>query len=308
MRLHALLAYYDEPCSALAACVSSLTHAGVDHIIASDGAYALYPEAKPSSPPDQAHTIHTTAQTLGIASTIHTPSTVWIGNEVEKRTHLFQLAHAVSAPGDWWFVIDADEIILTAPTDLKAQLERTEHHVAQATLTELRDLNDTAAQQFNWPRHGQFPFRMLFKAQPIHCRTNHYTYVTDDDRVLWASDSALQEPALDLPDLIVEHRANQRHQDRRDDKNTYYKRRDHLGVERGECAWDGCDQPGVKNVARDFRLSTKDRRGYVADLVEACEKHAKRIDYENRWQLQQLGVPNPDEALYQAQLMPGAAV
>jgi hypothetical protein len=306
MRLHALLAYYDEPCASLAACIASLTHAGVDHIIASDGAYALYPDARPSSPPNQAAVIHETARTLGLACTIHTPSTVWIGNEVEKRTSLFNIAHALSTPGDWWFVIDADEVILSAPKNLKDQLTNTDHHVAEATLTQGRDLNNPAAQHFNWPRQGQHPMRMLFKAQPIHCQVNHYTYVAGDGRILWSSDSALQEPALDIEDLIVEHRDNQRALDRIQDKTTYYQRRDSIGIERGECDWQGCTEQGTRNVARNFKPSSN-RQGYVADLVEACDKHAKRIDYENRWALKNLGVQDPDQALARAEIAQGAA-
>src|SRR4051794_1394880 len=105
MRIHALLNWFDEPPAALAACVASLKLGAVDSVIAIDGAYALFPDAKPNSPPDQAAVIHETARTLGITCTIHTPNQTWAGNEVQKRTSLFDLAHAISDNGDWWWVI-----------------------------------------------------------------------------------------------------------------------------------------------------------------------------------------------------------
>jgi hypothetical protein len=53
LRLHGLLAFYDEPESSLLACVDALADAGVDHLVAVDGAYELFPDAKPASPVNQ---------------------------------------------------------------------------------------------------------------------------------------------------------------------------------------------------------------------------------------------------------------
>jgi hypothetical protein len=303
MRIHALLNWWDEPTSALAATITSLKLAAVDSVIAIDGVYALYPDQRVTSPPDQAAVIHETARHLGMACTIHTPNTQWHGNEVQKRTALFDMAYAMSEPGDWWFVIDADTVVTSAPPDLKHQLETTDLHVAEATLTELRDLNDPQAGHFNWARAGSYPFRMLFRAQRIHCQTNHYTYVTEDGLTLWESDSGKQEPALPVDGLHCEHRANQRALDRIQDKNTYYTRRDKLGIERGSCIWQGCDDQATQTVAHNFRRSTN-AAGYVADLAEACAKHAKRIDHENRWTLRQWGI---DLDTADVQLRDGAA-
>lgn len=235
MRLHALLCWYDEPPNALAACVASLTIANVDHLVAVDGAYLLYPDGKPSSPPDQAATIQQTAQALGIAATIHTPNERWAGNEVEKRTRMFSLALAASDPGDWWLSIDADMLITQAPHDLHQQLQDAEVDAARATLTEYRDLDDTQtqAQQFHYPRTSQYPMRLLFRAQPLACAHNHCTYRTPDARVLWSAQAPItEEPGTDLPDLVVEHRHNQRTVDREQARAAYYSRRDYLGVER----------------------------------------------------------------------------
>jgi hypothetical protein len=180
---------------------------------------------------------------------------------------------------------------------------QTDLHVAEATLTELRDLNDPQAGHFNWARAGSYPFRMLFRAQRIHCQTNHYTYVTEDGLTLWESDSGKQEPALPVDGLHCEHRANQRALDRIQDKNTYYTRRDKLGIERGACIWPDCNDQATETVAHNFRRSTN-AAGYVADLAEACAKHAKRIDHENRWTLRQWGI---DLDTADVQLRDGAA-
>lgn len=303
MRLHALLSWFDEPCSALAATIASLKHAGVDSVIATDGAYALYPSNHAISPPDQSQTIHAVSRELGIASTIHTPIAKWDGGEVQKRTALFDLAWALSEPGDWWFVIDADEVVTSAPLDLKHRLENTDLHVGQCTLTQLRNLDDPAAQRFNWTRAGSFPFRMLFKAQPIRCHTNHYTYVTHDGRILWASDSASQDRALVVEDLHVEHRDNQRAQDRIEDKDTYYKRRDQLGIERGECHWPNCNEQAHHWTGHGFKRSTNDL-GYEADLIEVCDAHLKRAQENNNRKFKQWGI---DPATVHAELRDGVA-
>lgn len=220
MNLHGLLCWYDEPCADLAACVIGLHKAGVDHIIAVDGAYLLYPGGKASSPHHQAATIHQTARELGIATTIHTPRERWIGNEVEKRTRMFAIAHAASDPGDWWISMDADMVVTQAPHDLKQQLHETSLEAASCMLT------DPPADNEPCPIAGHHPIRLLFKAQPLHCHIKHCAYRTPDGRYLWEPQTpALQEPAIDIPDLIVEHRDNQRTPQRHQDKATYYQRR-----------------------------------------------------------------------------------
>ena len=46
VKLHGLLSFYDEPETSLLACIDGLANAGVDHLLAVDGAYQLYPDAK----------------------------------------------------------------------------------------------------------------------------------------------------------------------------------------------------------------------------------------------------------------------
>ena len=230
-----MLCWFDEPPSALAACIAGLHIAGVDHVVACDGAYFLYPDGKPASPPDQAATIQQTAQALGIGATVYTPQHVWYGNEVEKRTRMFAIAHAASNPGDWWFSVDADMVVTKAPHDLKAQLEATDTDAARATLIEPRDLDDTGipAGRYPYPRQGQYPIRLLFRAQPLHCQGNHCTYATPDGRILWSAQAPYgkEEPGIDILGLTVEHR-NTRDMSRLQARDTYYQRRESIGVER----------------------------------------------------------------------------
>lgn len=305
MRLHALLNWWDEPPGDLAAVIIGARKAGIDHFTAFDGAYALFEGATAASGPDQANTIRQVTAELGMGCTIHTPQHVWLDNEVEKRTAMFRTAWAVSDPGDWWIILDADTVITQTPHDLKQRLADTDLEVATVTVEQPRNLDTSLpqARKFNYPRAGRHPQRLMYKAQPLRCQNNHYTYVTADDRVLWASDSGTQEPCIDISDLVVQHRDGQRALDRHQAKHAYYKRRDQLGVERSICTWKNCDDQATQTVAINFRISDTGK-GAVADLAEACPKHAKRIDYENRWWLKQHGV-DPDAC--RSELRDGAA-
>jgi hypothetical protein len=109
-RVTALLSFYDEPVEMLAAHVASLAGV-VDHIVAVDGAYMLYPDGKPASDPLQMRVIQEVARGLRIGITTHTPSSVWVGNEVAKRNHLLRLAEPVTREGGWYLVLDADCIV-----------------------------------------------------------------------------------------------------------------------------------------------------------------------------------------------------
>lgn len=239
MRLIGLLNWYDEPCSALVTTIIGLRKASVDHVVAVDGAYLLFPEGTASSTPDQAATIHATCTELGMGCTIHTPQTTWAGNEVEKRTRMFQIANSISESGDWWLSCDADMIVTQAPEDLKAQLKQTYLEAGNCTIAEPQNPDVAAAQknQFAWAKTGHYPIRLLFKAQDLHCHIKHCAYRTADGRYLWAPQEAgQQEPALEVPDLIVEHRDQQRTTYRKDQKTLYYQRRERFGVERSEVA------------------------------------------------------------------------
>lgn len=110
MKLHALLAWYDEPVADLIRCIDSIAGAA-DYLIAIDGAYETFPhpEGNPISPTGQAHAIMQACMRHGIDCHIETPNTPW-RNEGFKRTRLFELALEHGTPlEDWVLPIDADE-------------------------------------------------------------------------------------------------------------------------------------------------------------------------------------------------------
>jgi hypothetical protein len=220
VRIVALLAWYEERTDWLAEVVASLAGATVDHLIAVDGAYRLFPQARGASSSPQADTINAVARGLGLGCTVHVPDGPWAGNEVAKRDAMFRLAHAVADPGDWLWVIDADEVIRDA-TGVREHLEASPLDVAEVLLCER--MSDGG------PAYS--PSRKLFRAQEggIHVLCNHHTYTTADGRVLRGD--GLQVPAEQLHDVRVEHRPAGRFTARLEAKRVYYSIRDSLEVE-----------------------------------------------------------------------------
>jgi hypothetical protein len=295
-RLLGLVSFYDEPADTLSECIAALAAHGVDHLVAVDGAYQSYPDAKPASPVDQHAAIMVSCRKAGIGLSFHIPARAWDGNEVEKRTFMFAAALGVAEPGDWFWVQDADQVVITAP-DLKQRLAETDHDVAALTL------HDTVAARMDrkdWP--PDFLLRCLFRAQPITVRRNHYTYVTADGRVLWGGQDSTHElePALEMPDVLVEHRPDRRPRERLHAKHVYYTQRDASGAELGDCM--RCDEPKAQAVRKvAFNVQPVDIRGkrvVAGTWIECCEKHARRTEYENRHQLERLGL-NPDSGEFQ---------
>jgi hypothetical protein len=214
------LAWYDENPRWLSEAVESF--AGIaSHVVALDGAFALWPNAQPRSSAVQAEAIYAAARLHGIGCTVHEPDAPWQGNEVEKRSALFALAEAVAKPGDWLWVFDADELIKTVPSDLFARLGATPRDVGALTL---------------WMRneHGDHDHvwegdRRLFRAgHGLRVVGQHACYQTSDGRSLRGPH---QEATEDLSDLVVEHRHEARQPERIDAKHEYYDVRDALGVE-----------------------------------------------------------------------------
>jgi hypothetical protein len=184
-RIIGLTSWYEESGVWLAAMATSAAKV-CDHLVAVDGAYALYPDSRPQSGSEQAAIIQEAAKATGMGSTIHTPSERWFGNEVEKRTFMFHLAEAVSEPDDWFIILDADETIVEAPNSLKDRLAAADEDVGEVMFWERKDLEQepeegNAARQFDYPPESRFPVRILFRAiRGIHCAGNHYTYRTPD--------------------------------------------------------------------------------------------------------------------------------
>lgn len=293
MRVIALLAWFDESVPWLAATVGSAATL-CDHIIAVDGAYALYPEGRHRSGTEQHSTIQEAAFAVGMGCTIYTPAEKWAGNEVEKRTAMFRLAEAVATPfEDWYLVIDADEVVIGCPPDAKEQLADTELDVAEVKLVNVEDIEKNletavAARQFSYPARSAEPLRALFRAIPgLAPCGNHYTNMTPDGRVLiGAGTDKRQEPALDLQGIVFEHRSNFRTVHRDEQRRTYYGKRDAAQVENAVCFI--CGQGGATKIAdTDWHPNADGSLTSIkAPVCESCESEATE---KSRYWIRKLG-------------------
>lgn len=219
MKLLGILSWYDERPSWLAGVIASLAKAEIAHLVAVDGAYSAYPNGKAYSGPEQHAAIVEVCRALEMGCTIHTPREPWFGNEVEKRNYAFRIAESLADPlVDWYFLADADHFVTSAMGHMQA-LERAEEDVAEVRFSERLDGS------FDM---GGCPLRCVFRAVPgLHFETNHFTYRLPDGRNLHAPG----EPVCDLSMVEVEHRTQWRDSYRKERQQTYYRRRDELGLE-----------------------------------------------------------------------------
>lgn len=238
MRLIGLLSWFDERPTWLTECIASYHQAGITHLVAVDGRYAMYPAAHHRSSFANHDAILATCRGLGISLSLHVPNEPWIGNEVEKRTAMFQYAEAIATPlEDWYLIIDADERVSRALHGWTQELQRTDLDCADVTLHDLehRDTEPKAQidRMFAHDPRSNAPIRKLFRAIPgLHCAGNHYTYRTPDGRDLWGQTTRTIEPALDLTSYVsVDHYSQWRAQHRRRLSLSYYDRRQRAGIE-----------------------------------------------------------------------------
>lgn len=240
MKIIGLLAWYDESPSWLASCVTSLAP-HIDHLVAVDGAYAHFPDARARSERIQAETIQATAEAAQLACTIHRPATYWHGGEVEKRSTMFRIAQAYrEGSQDWYWVIDADCVVTGVPGDFRARLAETEANAVEVVLWERRDyLGDVpdVARTAPLPTASEQKLRMLFRAlKDVQVVGAHFVYGGFDDagewHYLWGHGAMPVDEAEYFRDVRVEHRSIWRDVYRRDMAKAYYKTRDALGIER----------------------------------------------------------------------------
>lgn len=245
MKICALVPWYDEAPSWLAGAVASLAKVGVDHLVAIDGCYALFPGAleRPRSFADQATTIIDAAEGLGIGCTVVRPREAFIGNEVEKRNLLFAHGRLVCDVGDWFYCFDSDERVLSAPDDLHWQLENTLRNVAEVRVITPVEPYETVARAKGAPTVGApheraTGYRCIFRNMPgLSVELAHYIVgydAADGERsyLRGRSDMFDMEEALDLPGFLVEHRTYFRERNRSAAAKAYYQVRDAAGVER----------------------------------------------------------------------------
>lgn len=228
MRIVALLSWYDEPPTWLAETVASIGKV-CDHLIAVDGPYAMFPGAlsKPASGPEQVETILRVAAGSGIGCTIHQPREPWWGGEVEKRDAMFRLGETFTTADDWYLVVDADEVVSKAPSDLRRRLAESTLDVAELTLWE-RETQSRVAELVDTSSDYRTPLRRLFRTLPeLHIEQAHYVVTATRDgvkRVLCGNrDVHTVEPAEQVWDLMLEHRHSQRTKGRLRLKDEYGK-------------------------------------------------------------------------------------
>lgn len=236
-RVTAIVSWFDETPEMLSACISSLAGV-VDHVIAVDGAYFLYPEGRASSDPAQARIIAEICRGMRIGYTIHIPGSVWAGNEVQKRNHAIRLAELVTREDGWYFVHDADCVVTEIAPNWFEVLESDELKEFAAINIACKEVRDIPGYDVP-PTDGFSPIRLVYRALPgaTYGPTHWCISAKESDeenapRVYLWGDSA-QEPveAYDGTYLLkIEHRKD-RPNYRDVSARQYYVRRERFGIE-----------------------------------------------------------------------------
>lgn len=227
MRVISLLCWYDEHPDMLAAHVAGLVQARVEVLVAVDGAYRDYPGGMPHSPVAQSFALQNACNVAGIRLELMRPNRLW-AHEMEKRSALFRLADSVGA--DWYLVLDADEVLINVPPDLRDRLAGADVDVFE--LPYLDDPHPTLAYAEDADgepyvaraRHLKYR-RSLFRGSPgIYVAGRHSRYIAADGQVLWGDPLWGDEPvaAERLRDFVFDHRSAQRGAERNLARRAFY--------------------------------------------------------------------------------------
>lgn len=287
-RIVAMLNWFNEDPEWLHKGITSLGKVPIDHVVAADGAYRLYPNGAPSSPSEQKEAIERACRDIGATCDICTPVQLWEGGEVEKRTHLFRMAEQYATPHeDWYMVWDADEVLGRA-TDVKARLERTDLNVGDITAIERPGPDAPTATP------SRFPTRKFYRAIPgIYVDGNHYTYRTPDGRYLWGNQNMVTlEQGLDLKDVQVAHKTNLRAKPRKIEALRYYEKRDKEEAELSPCARCGAQSSCTVRVNHSIeRIDGVPK--LTAGTMDVCAKCFPGRARKSMRELELLGI-NPN--------------
>jgi len=220
-----LLCWWDEDPAWLTRSVIGV-RSFTDHLIAVDGAYESIEGSydHPRSPGPQVDAIVAAADGMGL--TLFQPSAPWVGDQVAKRTFMFRLADQVCQPGDWLFVVDADEIVTDVPADLTDQLDRAREDGYLAAIVEQSDLPDRGIQPSR---------RFYLWDDTLAVEGGHWRFVSypDGDRRLVRGDERVEavEAAATLRGFRFEHWSDARRPARRTTQRNYYLRRHEEALE-----------------------------------------------------------------------------
>lgn len=184
MIVTAALIWYDERPEDLEACVRGMASIA-DRLVAVDGAYARYPDARMRSPSEQAQTIIDTALAAGLDCRVYVPDRLWAG-QVEKRS--FLLAEAAK-DSDWIAIADADWIIHGDRDATRAELARFGRDIDVVSVPFYTPSSDTPPAT-GWHRGvaGTRTFMAhLFRPLPgLHVERFHWMYAAHKNgRPVW---------------------------------------------------------------------------------------------------------------------------
>lgn len=220
-----MLCWYDENSAWLGGTVTSLK-GFCDGVIAVDGPYASFPGALrvPRSDPTNAEAIQHAAWAADLDCLIYTPREPWWSGdtpdeEVAKRDFMCRLGDVIGSPGDWYFVIDADESLHAFPFDARETLEKSETDLAEVEI---------------WVRPNErFLSLRLYRGPGMRIAQHHYQWVKTGKNVGWPRRGPDAEPGLIMSDVVIEHRVQHRSDHRKMQKQIYYDLRDKMLEARG---------------------------------------------------------------------------
>jgi hypothetical protein len=240
MKIVAILCWYDESPTWLSHVIAGAARAGCSHVVAVDGPYALYSSTERSSGVEQQDAIARACHASGLGLSMHVPDHAFIGNEIEKRNLAFRIAEQVTSEDDWLLVVDAD-MVVTRALGLRHDLEGTELDVASVQLVDRYDWHTDDGRSILPDGSGvaqktSHAHRALFRARRgLEVVNAHFIYRYphgEDWRYLWGPENWNLEPALNLPNVEIEHWTRQRNAHRAELQKAYYATRDEARVER----------------------------------------------------------------------------
>jgi hypothetical protein len=289
MNIIGCLNWYEESPSWLAAAVASWSRFGITHLVAVDGAYALFPDGHRRSGSEQAEAIYEITNALEIGTILYVPPRLW-RDEVEKRNFMFMLAEQVveDPERDWYACFDADEVLTETGGDVRKILGKTTLDAAEFTLWQRYDSFSYGqpGAASTMPRMSEQQHRHVFRAIPgLRWVDNHYTCRTPDGRLLRGNPNNIKlEEAVQLPGLRVEHRTMLRDSARRMQAYRYYSRVREEGLERAQCAY--CEEQSVCDLPWDL----EDRDGHLLfSYIEVCPAHVEGVIDAGKARFKELG-------------------